>query len=115
MPQVAQARNMSIGVECVTFEILGLYGKKPIVSVTYENELISIKNSSPYIKCVLHFSCVVHGPINGRFMGSAVNGFLSLCKVYTNPYNSNVTQQCRCSPMLMFRAWPTCDCALLAS
>ena len=44
-------------------------GKKPIVSVTYENERISIKNSLPYLKCVLRFSCVVHGPICGRFMG----------------------------------------------
>ena len=31
-------------------------GKKPIVSVTYENERISIKNSLPYLKCVLHLS-----------------------------------------------------------
>ena len=28
-------------------------GKKPIISVTYENERISIKNSLPYLKCVL--------------------------------------------------------------
>ena len=53
-------------------------GKKPIVSVTYENETISIKNSLPYLKCVLRLSYVVHGPINGRFMGFYVNGFLSL-------------------------------------
>ena len=52
--------------------------KKPIVSVTYENERISIKNSLPYIKCVLRLSCVVHGPIYGRFMGFYVNGFLSI-------------------------------------
>ena len=46
-------------------------GKTPIASVTYENERISIKkkNSLPYINCVLLFSCVVHGPIYGRFMG----------------------------------------------
>ena len=55
-----------------------LYGKKPIVSVTYENERISIKNSLPYLKCVLRLSCVVHGPIYGRFMGFYVNGFLSI-------------------------------------
>ena len=42
---------------------------KPIVSVTYENENISIKNSLPYLKCVLRLPCVVHGPIYGRFMG----------------------------------------------
>ena len=40
-------------------------GKKPIVSVTYENERISIKNSLSYLKCVLRLSCVVHGPIYG--------------------------------------------------
>ena len=40
-----------------------------MVSVTYENERISIKNSLPYLKCVLRLSCVVHGPIYGRFMG----------------------------------------------
>ena len=34
-------------------------GKKPIVSVTYENERISIKNSLPYLKCVLRLSYVV--------------------------------------------------------
>ena len=48
--------------------------KKPIVSVTYENERIS---SLSYLKCVLRLSCVVHGPIYGRFMGFYVNGFLS--------------------------------------
>ena len=54
-------------------------GKKPIVSVNYENERISIKkNSLPYLKCVLRLSCVVHGPIYGRFMGFYVNGFLSI-------------------------------------
>ena len=57
-------------------------GKKPIVSVTYENERISIKNSLPYLKCVLRLSCVVHGPIYGLFMGCVINGFLSLYKVY---------------------------------
>ena len=52
-------------------------GQKPIVSVTYENERLSIKNSLPYLKCVLRLSCVVHGPIYDRFMGFYVNGFLS--------------------------------------
>ena len=53
-------------------------GKKPIVSITYENERISIKNSLPYIKCVLCLSCVVHEPIYGRLMGCTV--ILSLHK-----------------------------------
>ena len=53
-------------------------GKKPTVSVTYENEKNSIKNSLPYLKCVLRLFCVVHGPNYGRFMGFYVNGFLSI-------------------------------------
>ena len=52
-------------------------GKKPIVSVTYENERITIKNSLPYLKCVLRLSCAAHRPIYGRFMVLFVNGFLS--------------------------------------
>ena len=43
--------------------------KISIVSVTYENERISIKNSLPYIKCVLRLPWAVHGPIYGRSMG----------------------------------------------
>ena len=57
-------------------------GKKPIISVTYENERISIKNSLPYIKCVLYLSCVVYGPIYDRRMSCTVNGFLSIYKPY---------------------------------
>ena len=45
-------------------------------ALTYENERILIKNSVCYIKCVLRLSCVVYGPIFGRFMGCIVNGFL---------------------------------------
>ena len=61
-------------------------GKKPIVSVTYENERISIKKKQLTLlkMCVtsgLRLSCVVHGPIYGRFMGFYVNGFLYI-KVY---------------------------------
>ena len=52
-------------------------GKKPIVSVTYENERNSMKDIFPYLKCVLRLYCVVHGPIYGRFMGFYVNGVLS--------------------------------------
>ena len=44
-------------------------GKKPIVTVTYENERISMKHSLPYLTCVLRLSRVVHGPIYGGFMG----------------------------------------------
>ena len=44
-------------------------GKKPIVSVTYENERISIKKQLTLLKCVLRLSCAVLRPIYGRFMG----------------------------------------------
>ena len=62
--QVAQTRNMSIGKYRHWWICMG---GKPIVSVTYKNERISIKNSLPYIKWVLRLSCVqVCGPIYGR-------------------------------------------------
>ena len=50
-------------------------GKKPIVSVTHENERISIKNSLPYLKCVTSLLC---GPRVDLwpFMGFYVKGFL---------------------------------------
>ena len=73
-PQVAQARNMSIGIQNISI----CMEKNPIVSVTYENESISVKNSLPYLKCVLRLSCVIHGPIYGRFIGFYVNDFLSV-------------------------------------
>ena len=60
-------------------------GKKPIVSLTYKNEKISIKNNLPYLKCVLSLSCMVHGPICGPFMGFYVNGFLSREKTVSWP------------------------------
>ena len=60
-------------------------GKKPIVSVTYDNEKNSIKNSLPYLKCVLRFSCVVHGPIYSRFMGFMKTVF-SLYVWFTKPW-----------------------------
>ena len=43
-------------------------GIKLIISVAYENDSISIKNSLPYLKCVLGLSCVVHS----RFMACNV-------------------------------------------
>ena len=80
--QVAQARDVSIGEHRALLRniqnIRICMGKKPIVSLTYENERISIKNSLPYLKCVLRLSCVVHGPIYGRFRGFYENGFLSI-------------------------------------
>ena len=57
-------------------------GKKPVVSVTYENERISIKSSLPYLKCVLRLSCVVHGPIYCRFIGFLCKQFSLYIKVY---------------------------------
>ena len=49
-------------------------GKKPIVSVTYENETISIKKQLNLLKmCVKSLLCGPHGPIYGRVMGFYVN------------------------------------------
>ena len=68
-------------------------GKKPIVSLTYKNERISIKNSLPHLKCVLRLSCVVHGPIYGPFMGFYVNGFLYKKKtVYTKTHYTGINR-----------------------
>ena len=72
-------------------------GKKPIVSVTYENEGISIKNSLPYLKCVLRLSRVVHGPIYGRFMGFYV------CK----PLHREKTVYLKSHKTAIKRAWTT--------
>ena len=66
-------------------------GKKPIVSVTYENERISIKNSLPYIKCSFRLSCVVHGPIYGCFFGCTLNGFL-FYNIWTGAADENIVE-----------------------
>ena len=74
--------EMTPGFKPFTVLYRFVWQKNPIVSVNYENDRISIKNSLPYLKCVLRLSCVVQGLIYGRFMGF---------------YILNVTQQCRCS------------------
>ena len=51
---------------------------------------------------------MVHGPIYGRFMGFYVNGFLYIERIQILIFRMLRTQQCRCSPMLIFRAWTTC-------
>ena len=94
---LAQARNMSIGrsrligswhrrTSALLRNIRNIricLGKKPIVSVTHENERISIKNSLPYLKCVSRLSCVIHGPIYGRFIyGFLCQRFSLHIKVY---------------------------------
>ena len=50
-------------------------GKNPIVSVAYENEMISTQENLPYIKC---FTSLLCGPWAdyGLFVGCTVNGFL---------------------------------------
>ena len=54
-------------------------GKKPIVSVTYENGRISIKKQLTLHKmCFSSFLCGFPAePIYGRFMSCTVNGSLS--------------------------------------
>ena len=79
-------------------------GKETIVSVTYENKRISIKNCLPCIKCVLRLSCVVHGPIYGRFIKRF---FLYIYRILV--YKSLYFECDGTMPMLIFRAWATCD------
>ena len=80
-PQVAQARNMSIGDKrncCVNIRNIRIcMGKKPIVSVTYENERVSIKSSLPYLNCVLRGP----RPIYVRLVGF-------LCKPFSLPWTT---------------------------
>ena len=68
-PQIAQPRRQASALLRNIQNIRICTGKKPIVSVTYENERISIKNSLPYMKCVIRLSCVVYGPIYRPFYG----------------------------------------------
>ena len=55
---------MSIGEHqhcCITFEIKGfVWGKKPIVSVTYENERISLKKQLTLLK--IYATSLLCGP-----------------------------------------------------
>ena len=91
-------------------------GKKTIVSVKK-------KNSLPYLKCVLRLSCVVHGPIYGRFMGFYVNGFLSTSKkVYLYTTNQIFsTYHLSSFPMVSLSVWfsyrnsPISSCSCLQS
>ena len=74
-PQVSQARNTSIGEYrhcCVTFEYKDLYGEKTYRFRNLRKWKDSIKNSLPYMKCVLRLSCVVHGPIYSRYREKTV-------------------------------------------
>ena len=48
---------------------------------------------------------ILKGKLSFIFVGFRNDRFF----LHTNPYISNVTQQCRCSPMLIFRTWATCD------
>ena len=79
-------------------------GTKPIVSVTYENERISIKKQLPLLKmCVTSLLCGPRADL-WPFYGFLRKRFSLYIKVNL----LNVTEQCRCSPMLIFRAWATC-------
>ena len=64
-PQVAQARNISIG-EHRHSKYKDLYEKKkkkkPIVSVTYQNERISIKNSKRFSQLFQDLQGLLYNP-----------------------------------------------------
>ena len=83
-PQVAQARNMNIGEHrhcCVTFKIWGFVWEKTYRFCNLRKWKDFNKNSLPYLKFVFRLSCVVHGPIYGRFMGFYIEK-----TVYINDY-----------------------------
>ena len=86
LAQVAQARNISIGEHrhcCVTFEYKDLYGKK-----TYR--FCNLRKWKDFNKkqLTLHKMCV------------AVTE--TICFSPVQILVSNVTQQCQCSPMLIY-------------
>ena len=56
-------------------------GKKPFVSVTYENERISINNSLPHLKCVLRLSAGPRADL-WPFYGFVCKRFSLYIKVY---------------------------------
>ena len=51
--------------------------KKTIVSCNLQ-KWKDINKKQLTLKCVLRLSCVVHGPIYGRFMGFYINGFIKV-------------------------------------
>ena len=66
-------------------------GKKPIVSVTYENERISIKNSLPYLKCVTSLLCGPRADL-WPFYGFLCKRFSVYIKVYQGGHSSEVAR-----------------------
>ena len=69
-PQITQPRKQAPAASALLRNIQNIRictGKKPIVSATNGNERISIKNSLPYMKCVIRLSCVVYWPIYRPF------------------------------------------------
>jgi len=61
-------------------------GKKPTVSVTYENERISIKNSLPYLKCVLRLLCGPQADL-WPFYGFLCKRFSLYIKVFIHSFD----------------------------
>ena len=73
----------------------------------HKNPLNGHKSArGPHRRDVTHLSkvsCFYRNPF--IFVGYRNDRFFP----HTNPYILNVTQQCRCSPMFIFRSWVTCD------
>ena len=94
MSQVAQARNMSIGKKntvqkCATH--------KKAINRPMDRHRSDVTHILCKASCFFYWNPFIFaGDGNDRFFPN------------TNPYIPNVTQQCRCSPMLIFRAWASC-------
>ena len=80
-PSLKYEHRRASALSCNIQNIRICMGKKPIVSVTYENERISVKNSLPYLKCVLRLLC---GPRVDLwpFMGFLCKRFSLYIKIY---------------------------------
>ena len=62
-PQVAQARNMSIGRASALLRNIQVWEKTYRFCNLRKWKDFNKKNNLPYLKFVLRLSCVVHGPI----------------------------------------------------
>ena len=84
-------------------------GKKPIVSLTYENDRISIKNSLSYIKCVTSLLCGLWAdlwPFLWVVLSEQTVSYRN--NRYFFPYKPFYFECNATMPMLIFPTWATC-------
>ena len=77
------------------------------VSVTYENERISKKNSLPYLKCDRRDTTHILSKVSFFLFKSFHFHWLQKRQVFS-PYKSLYCESYATMPMLIFRAWAAC-------